>query len=394
MSMKKYVNNYVEAMPPSGIRKFFDIASEMKNVISLSVGEPDFVTPWSVREAAIVGIERGMTHYTSNSGLTELREQICIYLKNRFNLDYKLEETFVTAGSSEGIDLAMRAILNPGDEVIVPAPSYVSYAPCVELAGGVAVVADLFEENNFVLTPADIEKAISAKTKAIILPFPNNPTGAIMTKEQLAEIVDYLKDKDIIIISDEIYAELTYGNVVHTSIASFPEVRDKVILLNGFSKAFAMTGWRVGYACGHKDIIDAMVKIHQYTMLCAPSISQVAAYEALKSNAENGYKTISEMVIQYDCRRQKLYKALQEMGLKTYEPKGAFYFFVNIKKTGLTSEEFCTRFVQEYGVAVVPGTAFGEMGEGYFRCCYAVSSKNIDIAIEKLQEFLKELGVN
>lgn len=393
MDMKKYVNTYVEQMPPSGIRKFFDIASEMKDVISLSVGEPDFVTPWEVREAAIVAIERGMTHYTGNSGLTELREQICIYLNNRFGLKYQVEQTFVTAGSSEAIDLAMRAIINPGDEVIVPAPSYVSYVPCVELAGGRAVVVDVCEENNFALQVEDLEKVVTPRTKALILPYPNNPTGGIMNKKQLKELVAYLKDKDIIVVSDEIYAELTYGGQTHVSIASFPEMRDKVILLNGFSKAFAMTGWRVGYACGHKDLIDAMVKIHQYTMLCAPSISQVAATEALKMNAENGYTTITDMAQQYDLRRKKLLAAFEQMGLHTYEPKGAFYFFVNIKKTGLSSEEFCTRFVQEHGVAVVPGTAFGAMGEGYFRCCYAVCMRDIDKAIEKLKLFLTEIGV-
>lgn len=387
--MRKYVSDAVASIPPSGIRKFFDIASEMKNVISLSVGEPDFVTPWNVREAAILSIEKGMTHYTSNAGLYELREQICVYLANRQNLKYKPEDVLVTVGASEGIDLAIRAIVNPGEEVIIPAPSYVSYSPCVKLVGGVPVPVTTKAENNFVLTPEELDKVITDKTKAIILPYPNNPTGAILKKEDLNKLVNYLQDKDIIIISDEIYSELTYGGK-HISIASYKQVKDKVILINGFSKAFAMTGWRVGYVVASPEILKAMIKIHQYTMLCATSISQYAALEALKLNAANGYQTIESMTSQYDLRRKKLYKAFNEMGLTCFEPKGAFYLFPNVEATGMTSEEFCTQLLYDKGVALVPGTAFGESGEGFVRCSYAASMKNIDKAIVKIGEFVHD----
>lgn len=383
----RYTSDLINSIPPSGIRKFFDIASEMKNVISLSVGEPDFVTPWNVREAAIMAIERGMTHYTSNKGLQELREQICIYMANRFELKYNPKDILITVGASEAIDLAVRAIINPGEEVIIPAPSYVSYAPCVTIAGGKPVIVDTNVEDNFVLTPEELDKVITENTKAVILPYPNNPTGAIMKKDELSRLVNYLEDKDIIIISDEIYAELTYGSR-HVSIASYRSIKDKVILINGFSKAFAMTGWRVGFVAANEEIMDAMTKIHQYTMLCASSISQMAALEALKLNGGNGYQTIEHMTAQYDMRRKKLFKAFNEMGLTCYEPKGAFYLFPCIKKTGMTSDEFCTGLLYEQGVALVPGTAFGESGEGFVRCSYAASMKNIDKAIVKIGQFV------
>ena len=387
--MRKYTSDLVNSIPPSGIRKFFDIASEMKNVISLSVGEPDFVTPWNVREAAILAIERGMTHYTSNKGLSELREQICIYLANRFELKYKEKDILITVGASEAIDLAVRAVVNPGEEVIIPAPSYVSYAPCVTIAQGVPVIVNTKVEDNFVLTPQELDKVITPKTKAIILPYPNNPTGAVMKKEELSRLVNYLEDKDIIIISDEIYAELTYGSR-HVSIASYPSIKDRVILINGFSKAFAMTGWRVGFVAANDEIMDAMTKIHQYTMLCASSISQMAALEALTLNAGNGYQTIENMASQYDMRRKKLYKAFNEMGLHCFEPKGAFYLFPSIKTTCMSSEEFCTKLLYEQGVAIVPGTAFGASGEGFVRCSYAASMKNIDKAIGKISQFVAD----
>lgn len=387
--MSKYTSDLVNSIPPSGIRKFFDIASEMKNVISLSVGEPDFVTPWNVREAAILAIERGMTHYTSNKGMAELREQICVYLANRFSLKYNEKDILITVGASEAIDLAVRAVVNPGEEVIIPAPSYVSYAPCVTIAQGVPVIVDTKVEDDFVLTPEELDKVITPKTKAIILPYPNNPTGAVMKKDELSKLVNYLEDKDIIIISDEIYAELTYGSR-HVSIATYRSIKDKVILINGFSKAFAMTGWRVGFVAANEEIMEAMTKIHQYTMLCASSISQMAALEALTLNASNGYQTIENMTSQYDMRRKKLYKAFNEMGLTCFEPRGAFYLFPSIKSTGMTSEEFCTKLLYEQGVAIVPGTAFGDSGEGFVRCSYAASMKNIDKAIAKINQFVAD----
>lgn len=385
--MSKYVTDLINSVPPSGIRKFFEIASEMKNVISLSVGEPDFVTPWDVREAAIMAIERGMTHYTSNAGMTELREQVCIYLANRFELKYNAKDVLITVGASEAIDLALRAVLNPGDEVVIPAPSYVSYAPCVTFARGVPVVVTTKVEDNFIITPEELDKVITDKTKALILPYPNNPTGAVMKKDELSRLVNYLESKDILVISDEIYAELTYGSR-HVSIASYRSMKDKVILINGFSKAFAMTGWRIGYVVANEEILSAMHKIHQYTMLCASTISQMAALEALKLNSNNGYQTIENMVSQYDIRRKRMFKAFNDMGLTCFEPKGAFYLFPSIKKTGLTSEEFCTKLLYDQGVAVVPGTAFGENGEGFVRCSYAASLKNIDKAINKIGQFI------
>lgn len=385
--MSKYVTDLINSVPPSGIRKFFEIASEMKNVISLSVGEPDFVTPWDVREAAIMAIERGMTHYTSNAGMTELREQVCIYLANRFELKYNAKDVLITVGASEAIDLALRAVLNPGDEVVIPAPSYVSYAPCVTFGRGVPVVVTTKVEDNFVITPEELDKVITDKTKALILPYPNNPTGAVMKKDELSRLVNYLESKDILVISDEIYAELTYGSR-HVSIASYRSMKDKVILINGFSKAFAMTGWRIGYVVANEEILSAMHKIHQYTMLCASTISQMAALEALKINSNNGYQTIEHMVSQYDIRRKRMFKAFNDMGLTCFEPKGAFYLFPSIKKTGLTSEEFCTKLLYDQGVAVVPGTAFGENGEGFVRCSYAASLKNIDKAIGKIGQFI------
>ena len=379
--------SHVAAVPPSGIRKFFDIASDMKNVISLSVGEPDFVTPWNVRVAAISSIEQGRTHYTSNYGMMELRELISEYLSSRYHVQYPAEQVVVTIGASEALDLAFRAILEPGDEVLVPAPSYVSYEPGVAFCHGVPVPVETKEEDNFILTPEQIERVITKKTKAIVLPYPNNPTGAIMTREQLEAIRTVILKHDLFVISDEIYSELTYGQR-HVSFAEGME--DRTLLINGFSKAFAMTGWRLGYACGPAPLIAAMVKIHQYTMLCAPIMSQVAGVEALRDEMHNGYSQVADMVRNYNRRRTLVVESFRDMGLSCFEPRGAFYAFPNIKSTGLSSEEFCKRLIFEKSVACVPGTAFGASGEGYIRCSYAASMENIIEALKRIREFVNE----
>ncbi len=376
----------VTGIPPSGIRKFFDIVTEMKDVISLGVGEPDFDTPWHIREEGIYSLEKGKTIYTSNSGLMELRQEITLYLERRYKIGYDPKtQVLVTVGASEGIDLALRALINPGDEILIPEPSYVSYKPCTVLAGGVPVVIATKAENEFRLTAEELEANITPKTKALILPYPNNPTGAIMRKEDLEKIVEVLKNKDIIVISDEIYAELTYGGE-HISIASFPEMYEQTVVLNGFSKAYAMTGWRMGYAAGPQALIAAMTKIHQYAIMCAPSTSQYAGIQALR----HGDEDVQMMRSSYDGRRRLLVQGFRDMGLDCFEPLGAFYVFPCIQKTGLSSNEFCERLLQEQKVAAVPGTAFGDCGEGFIRCSYAYSVENLKEALHRIEQFVKK----
>jgi len=372
---------------PSGIRKFFDIVSEMKDAISLGVGEPDFDTPWHIREEGIYSLEKGRTFYTSNSGLKELKIEICNYLHRRFNLEYDYtREVLVTVGGSEAIDLAFRAMLDPGDEVLIPQPSYVSYHPCTLLAGGVPVVIELKEDDNFKLTKEDLLAAITDKTKILVLPFPNNPTGAIMEYEDLKDIVDVIIENDLYVISDEIYSELTYGKN-HVSIASFPGMKERTIVINGFSKSYAMTGWRLGYAAGPALIIEQMTKIHQFAIMCAPTTSQYAAIEALR----NGDADVETMRESYDKRRRFLVHAFNSMGLKCFEPFGAFYVFPCIKSLNMTSDEFATKLLMEEKVAVVPGTAFGECGEGYLRISYAYSIDNLKIATERIERFVNNI---
>ena len=365
MILENMILDNVKNMPPSGIRKYFDLINEMDDVISLGVGEPDFVTPWNVREAGIYSLEQGHTHYSSNAGFIELREEISKYLNRRFSLRYNpKDEILVTVGGSEGIDLALRALVGPGDEVIIPEPSFVAYKGCTAFTGAIAKTIDLRAEDDFKLTPELLEEAITEKTKVVIIPFPNNPTGAIMNKEELQKIVDVLKDKDVIIISDEIYAELSYDED-HVSIASFPEVKEKTIVINGFSKAYAMTGWRLGYVCAHKVLIDAMKKIHQYAIMCSPTTAQYAAIEALK----NGDESVAEMAREYNRRRRVLVDGFRSMGLDCFEPLGALYVFPCIKSTGMSSDEFCEKLLLEEKVLAVPGNAFGECGEGFIRAC-------------------------
>ena len=386
--MRNPLSDKVVGIQPSGIRKFFDIVSEMKDAISLGVGEPDFDTPWSIREEGIYSLEKGRTYYTSNAGLSELRTEICNYLNSRYGLNYNPDgETLVTVGGSEAIDLAFRAMLNPGDEVIIPQPSYVSYLPCAVLADATPVMINLKEENEFRLTPEELLAAITPKTKILVFPFPNNPTGAIMPKEELEKIAQICIDKDIFVVSDEIYSELTYGGERHCSIASIPGMTDRTIVINGFSKSHAMTGWRLGYACGPAPIIKQMLKIHQFAIMCAPTNSQYAAVEALRHCDEN----IEHMRDEYDQRRRFMLTRLRGMGLKCFEPFGAFYIFPNIAEFGMTSDEFAMRFLKEYKVAVVPGTAFGECGEGFLRMSYASSLSNLKTAMERLEEFINTL---
>jgi aminotransferase len=372
-------------IPPSGIRKFFDIVSEMKDAISLGVGEPDFDTPWHIREEGIYSLEKGKTFYTSNAGLKELKMEICSYLQRRFDLVYDYnKETIVTVGGSEAIDIALRAMIEPGDEVLIPQPCYVSYHPCTVLAGGKPVVIELKGENDFKLTRQELVDAITDKTKILILAFPNNPTGAIMDYDDLKAIVDVIIDKDLIVISDEIYSELTYGGK-HVSIASFPGMKERTIVINGFSKSYAMTGWRLGYAVGPALIIQQMIKIHQFAIMCAPTTSQYAGIEALKS----GDSDVEMMRDAYDKRRRFLIHAFRSMGLECFEPYGAFYVFPCIKSLGMTSDEFATQLLQEEKVAVVPGTAFGDCGEGYLRISYAYSIENLKIALERIERFVE-----
>lgn len=386
--MRNPLSDVVTDIKPSGIRKFFDIVSEMTDAISLGVGEPDFDTPWHIREEGIYSLESGKTFYTSNSGLKELKVEVCNYLKRRFELEYNYEnEVIITVGGSEAIDIALRAMVNPGEEVIIPQPSYVSYLPCVQLVYGKPVIIQLKEENEFRLTKQELLDSITEKTKVLILPFPNNPTGAILTKEELEEIAKICVEKDIFVLSDEIYGELSYFGDRHHSICEFPGMKERTVLINGFSKAYAMTGWRLGYACAPKIIMDQMLKIHQYAIMCAPTTSQYAAVEALK----NGDEDVKTMAQSYNQRRRFVVDSFREMGVECFEPFGAFYAFPNIKKFGMTSEEFATRFLQEYKVAVVPGTAFGDCGEGYLRISYAYSLKNLKIALGRFKEFVEEL---
>lgn len=383
---QKRISPVVQAIPPSGIRRFFDIAAEMEDVISLGVGEPDFVTPWSIRESCVYGLEQGYTSYTANRGLWELREEICALQKRNFNIDYDPKtNVLVTVGVSEALDIAMRAILTPGDEILIPEPCYVSYKACASLAGAVAVAVPAKIENNFSITPADLEAHVTNKTKALLIGYPNNPTGAILTKEQLMDIAKFAQEHDLIVISDEIYGDLTYGGERHICFAGLPGMKDRTILLNGFSKAYAMTGWRIGYAMSNPAIISAMTKIHQYTMLCAPITAQIAAVEALR----HGEKYMKKMVSEYDKRRRLIYDGLTNAGLKCFEPKGAFYIFPDITSTGLTSEEFAEQLLMKEHVALVPGTAFGQCGEGYVRCSYATSVTKISEAIARIEHFVQ-----
>lgn len=385
--MRKFLSDKVVEIKPSGIRKFFDIVSEMKDAISLGVGEPDFDTPWHIRDEGIYAFERGKTFYTSNAGLKDLRVEIANYLKRSQGIEYNPDnEIIVTVGGSEGIDIGLRAIINSGDEVIIPQPSYVSYEPCSILAGAKPVVINLKPENDFRLTPEELEAAITDKTKILILPYPNNPTGAIMEPEDLEKIAKIAIEKDILVMSDEIYSELTYKGR-HVSIASIAGMKERTILINGFSKAYAMTGWRLGYVCAPKEIITQMTKIHQFAIMCAPTISQYAAVEALK----NGDEDVKEMREAYNQRRRFLMNAFKKMKLECFEPYGAFYVFPCIKEFGMTSEEFATRFLKEEKVAVVPGTAFGDCGEGFLRISYAYSLDNLKIAINRLEKFISRL---
>jgi len=382
-----FIRSEVKKTPPSGIRKYFDMLHGMDDVISLGVGEPDFTTPWQIRESAIHALEKGRTHYTSNNGILQLREALSLMLHQKYNLNYDpKDQIIITVGASEAIDIAIRSIAGCGDEVIIPQPCFVAYKGCVNFTGAKAVPLQLSEDNCFKLTVEQLEKCITDKTKAIILAYPNNPTGAVMTKEELAPIADYLSKKDIMVISDEIYAELTYG-MKHTSFAEFENMHDKVIYVNGFSKAYSMTGWRLGYVCAHRDIISQMIKIHQYAIMCAPSFVQYAAIDALKQCDGD----VINMRNEYDARRRYIYNGLKNIGIDCFEPKGAFYVFPNIRKTGLTSEQFCDRLLMEHKVLVVPGTAFSDAGEGFFRATYASSLENIKEALKRIERFMKTL---
>ncbi|MCI7796008.1 MAG: aminotransferase class I/II-fold pyridoxal phosphate-dependent enzyme [Lachnospiraceae bacterium] len=387
--MRNPLNDTISAIPPSGIRKFFDIVSEMKDAISLGVGEPDFDTPWHIRDEGIYSLEKGRTFYTSNAGLKELKIEICRYLKRRFDVSYDYQhEVMVTVGGSEAIDIALRAMLDPGDEVLIPQPSYVSYTPCTILAGGVPVPIELEEKNQFRLTKEKLLEKITPKSKILIMPFPNNPTGSIMEAEDLMEIAKVVEEKDLFVISDEIYSELTYKGQ-HCTIAAFPGMKERTVLINGFSKSYAMTGWRLGYACAPENILSQMLKIHQFAIMCAPTTSQYAAVEALR----NGDGDVAEMKEAYDQRRRFLVKSLRDMGFDCYVPQGAFYVFPSIKKFGMTSQEFALRLLEEEKVAVVPGDAFGACGEGYLRISYAYSLEDLKRALERIERFVKRLEV-
>lgn len=388
--MRKFVNSKAENLKPSGIRKFFDIVSEMKDAISLGVGEPDFITPWNIRNAAVKSIQRGYTQYTGNRGLTALREQIARYMKERFGAEYSPEHILVTVGASEGIDLVMRAICEEGDEILVPDPGYVSYFPCVQLAGGTAVPVHCSAENGFILTPEAIERAVTPKTKAIVMPYPNNPTGGIMTKEQLEAIVPVIEKHDLLVVSDEIYAELTYGGK-HVSVASLPGMKERTVVISGFSKAFAMTGWRIGFLCSPPEVDAAALKIHQYTLMCAPSAAQYAALEGLKDGFTDNFAVVESMREEYDRRRRFIVDFFNANGLPCFEPRGAFYAYPSVEKTGLTGEQFAGELLRAEKVAVVPGDAFGEAGRYHVRCSYATSMANLDTATERIAHFVKNL---
>ena len=386
--MRNFVSKKAQGLKPSGIRKFFDLASGRKDILSLGVGEPDFITPWEVRNAGIQTIKKGYTQYTSNKGVPALREEISSYLKTRFNVKFSPDDTVITIGASEAIDICLRAIVDPGDEILIPDPSYVSYAPCVELCGGVPVSVPCSIEHGFKLTPEMLERVITDKTKALIFPYPNNPTGGVMEKEFIEAIIPIILKHDLLVISDEIYAELTYDGEF-TSIASFEEMADRVVLINGFSKSFAMTGWRVGFVCGPTSIVNAMLKIHQYGIICAPIFSQHAALYALTSGKEDNFSTIEYMRSEYDKRRRFMYDSFTKMGLDCFEPKGAFYIFPSVKKLGMTGEEFAMKLLEEEKVAVVPGNAFGSCGEYCIRCSYAYSMESLKKAIGKISDFVK-----
>lgn len=385
--MRNPLSERIVKIEPSGIRKFFDVVNEMEDAISLGVGEPDFDTPWHIRDEGIYSLEKGRTFYTSNAGLKELKIEIAAYLNRRYNVDYDYNhEIIVTVGGSEAIDIAMRAMLDPGDEVLIPQPSYVSYEPCAILANGVPVIIELQEKNEFRLTAEELEAAITPKTKLLVLPFPNNPTGAVMERKDLEAVAEVVKKHDIYVLSDEIYSELTYLDH-HVSIASLPGMKERTILINGFSKSHAMTGWRLGYACGPRLILDQMLKIHQFAIMCAPTTSQYAAVDALR----NGDEDVANMREQYDGRRRFLMHRFQEMGLKCFEPFGAFYVFPSIREFGMTSEEFATRLLEEEKVAAVPGTAFGACGEGFLRISYAYSLENLKVALDRMEHFISRL---
>lgn len=385
----KYLNDHIKTVKPSGIRKFFDIANEMDDVISLSIGEPDFQTPWHIRDEGIKSLEKGKTWYSPNRGFMELRQEIANYYERRFGIPYDAkEQTLVTVGGSEAIDLAFRTLVQQGDEVIIPEPSFVCYEPLAVMADGTPVIINTKNEDNFRLKAKDLEAAITPKSKLLVLPFPNNPTGAIMEREDLEEIAEVVLRHDLLVLSDEIYSELTYGGKSHVSIASLDNMYERTIVINGFSKSYAMTGWRLGYALGPTPIIAQMTKLHQYGIMSAPTTAQYAAIEALR----NGDRDVCKMRDEYDMRRRLVVDGFNEMGLSCFEPLGAFYVFPCIKSTGLTSEEFCTRLIMDKHVAVVPGTAFGECGEGFVRVSYSYSLKHLKIALERIREFLEELN--
>lgn len=392
MDYSKYLNSAVANLPQSGIRKFFDLASNIPDCISLGVGEPDFVTPWEIRDAAIKSIQSGRTQYTSNAGLLSLREEIACYLSSRFDAGYDPKsEIIVTIGASEAIDLALRTLVVHGDEVLIPSPSYVSYAPNATMVGGIPVPVETYADNGFVLTPEILEKAITPRSKVLILPYPNNPTGGIMTCKQLENIAGIIEKHDLFVISDEIYAELTYGTK-HASFAAIPGMKKRTVLINGFSKAFAMTGWRLGYFCAPEPVVKAAYKIHQYTIMCAPTASQVAGEAALRSGREDEYRAVTEMRESYNVRRRFLFGKFNEMGLKTFEPKGAFYVFPSVESTGLTGEQFAEGLLKSKKVAVVPGSAFGSGGKYFVRCSYATSLTELKTAVARIKEYLAEIG--
>lgn len=385
INYEKLINKTVSDIKPSGIRKFFDLAAQMDDVISLGVGEPDFVTPWAIREAGIYSLERGRTHYTANAGLIELRRECCNYMDRKYGLSYNPEnEVLITVGGSEAIDLVLRTLIEPGDEVIIPEPSFVCYKPCTQISGGVPVVIETKEEDNFKLLPSQLKEKITDKTKVLVLPFPNNPTGAVMTREELEGIAEVLRGTDIMVLSDEIYGELTYSETPHTPFASLDGMKERTITVNGFSKAFAMTGWRLGYAMGPAPIIGMMTKIHQFGIMSSPTNSQYAAIEALKSCDRD----VEHMCSEYNYRRRFITDGFRKMGLSCFEPYGAFYVFPCIKSLGMTSDEFCNKLLEEEHVAVVPGNAFGECGEGFIRCSYAYSIDEIDEALKRIEKFV------
>ncbi len=392
MKYDRFLNPSIVAVPPSGIRRFFDLAASMKDTISLGVGEPDFKTPYPIRDAAINSLIDGETQYTANRGLLELRQEISLYLRGRYNLEYDpAREIIVTIGASEAIDIALRAVLSPGDEVLVPEPSYVSYAPGVVFAGGTPVPVITRQEDEFRLLPEDLEAAVTPRTKVLILPYPNNPTGAIMEKRNLEALLPVILRHDLLVISDEIYSELVYGGKEHISFASLPDMYSRTLTINGFSKSFAMTGWRVGYICGAPELLEVMNKIHQYTIMCAPRQGQIAALEALRLGRENGYEDVVRMRESYDRRRRLMVSSFRQMGLECFEPYGAFYVFPSIRSTGLSSEAFCSGLLQAKHVAAVPGTAFGPSGEGHIRCSYATAMDKLKTALDRIGEYILSL---